>query len=97
MKEIKSQDHLDAVARAGTPARGLAREYANDGSLEVALEALVDAHGLTRVVSTLSVICGEKADHLRSNWQDDRSAKLWEADGRVLDRAARGIKSDGGE
>ena len=34
------------------------------------LEALVDSVGLRRVLLMLSNICGEKADHILSNWQD---------------------------
>jgi hypothetical protein len=65
------------------------------GALEPELEALVDKHGLTHIVSTLSAICGEKADHIRTNWQDRTTAKAWDADARMLDKAARAICSDG--
>lgn len=64
-------------------------------NLETELEALIDRHGLTHVVNTLSVICAEKADHLIGNWQDKNAAKVWAADSRVLDKAARAIRSDG--
>jgi hypothetical protein len=42
------------------------------------LEQLVDQHGLLRVVTCLELVCAEKAQHLRSNWQDDRSAQMWD-------------------
>jgi hypothetical protein len=63
--------------------------------IEHALEAFIDAQGLTYVVTTLSVICAEKALHIRTNWQDTTTAKVWDADSRTLDKAARAIKSDG--
>ncbi len=64
-------------------------------NIETELEALIDRHGLTHVVNTLSVICAEKAEHLRSNWQDKAAAKVWSADSNILDDAARRIRSDG--
>lgn len=63
-------------------------------NLEMDLEAMIDRNGLTHVVNTLAVICMEKAEHLRHNWQDLTSAKAWDADGRTLDKAARAICSD---
>lgn len=58
------------------------------------LEQLIDKHGLTHIVTGLSLVCGEKAEHLRVNWQDKVSAKVWDADSRTLDKAARAICSD---
>lgn len=43
-----------------------------------ALEALVDSHGLAEVLNGLAQVCSEKADRLRSNWQDNAGARLWE-------------------
>jgi hypothetical protein len=65
--------------------------------LETTLEALVDAHGLTNIVEALAVICAEKAEHLRANWQDKTTARAWSADFRTLDKAARAICSMGKE
>lgn len=48
------------------------------GQLMEKLEALVDAESLSSIVECLGDICGEKADHLRANWQDEHTAKLWE-------------------
>jgi hypothetical protein len=41
------------------------------------LEAMVDAAGIEAVVQGLSEICGLKADHIASNWQDAALAKRW--------------------
>jgi hypothetical protein len=42
------------------------------------LEALIDKHGLLHVVTALDLICTEKADHIRTNWQDRALAKDWD-------------------
>jgi hypothetical protein len=49
-----------------------------------AIEATVDKHGLIHVVTALELMCQEKAEHLRANWQDEQSAKVW-------DKAAKAI------
>lgn len=46
--------------------------------LDVALEALVDRFTLAEVLAGLARVSAEKACHLESNWQDSRSAKIWE-------------------
>ena len=50
------------------------------------LELLVDASSLPLVIEMLAVICDEKADHLRSNWQDADAAKAWASAARYLDK-----------
>jgi len=50
----------------------------------VALEAQVDTCGLSSVLMALSEICGEKAEHIATNWQDAKTAKVWAtAEGRI--------------
>jgi hypothetical protein len=51
------------------------------------LEALVDKHGMTLVLSGLREICRLKAEHLESNWQDAVSAKVWERVGKAVNKA----------
>lgn len=51
------------------------------------LEKLIDTHGLQAVIVSLSQICFEKAEHTQENWQDDKLAKLWEKNAKVLDTA----------
>lgn len=55
------------------------------------LEAIVDAIGLGMTLSVLAMIAGDKADHLRSNWQDAGTAKVWEAAGRDIGKLAAKI------
>ncbi len=46
-------------------------------SEKLELETLIDRCGLSSVLMALSEICGEKADHIRSNWQDEHLARDW--------------------
>lgn len=43
-----------------------------------ALEAMIDKIGLNAVVETLAEVCSAKADHIRTNWQDEPLAKGWD-------------------
>ena len=42
------------------------------------LEDAIDRVGLAAVLSLITEICDAKADHLRSNWQDEAAARAWE-------------------
>ena len=57
------------------------------------LEALIDKHGLLHVLTGLELVCGEKAEHIRHNWQDKLTARHWDQASRVCGRAAREIHS----
>lgn len=41
------------------------------------LEALIDRRGIEAVLQQISDLCGLKADHIASNWQDCTLAKRW--------------------
>jgi len=41
------------------------------------LESLIDSAGLNSVLMALSEICGAKAEHIATNWQDAHLAKRW--------------------
>lgn len=44
-----------------------------------ALEALLDEYGdPEHLLDVLATIASEKADHVRSNWQDEARAKAWD-------------------
>ncbi len=49
-------------------------------------ETLIDHSSLATVLEALSQVCWEKADHLRSNWQDRATAKCWDKPGHAIDR-----------
>lgn len=51
------------------------------------LEDLIDRHGLDMVLQALEDICYEKAEHLKSNWQDQPAASLWEKDAKTISQA----------
>jgi hypothetical protein len=50
----------------------------NQGLDMEALEGMLDRHGLYGVTDMLAAICAEKAEHVRSNWQDDGTARVWD-------------------
>jgi hypothetical protein len=41
------------------------------------LEALIDSRGIDQVLMAVSEICGHKAEHIATNWQDASLAKRW--------------------
>lgn len=42
------------------------------------LESLIDRHGLLHVLTGLELVCAEKAEHIRTNWQDRATARPWD-------------------
>ena len=49
------------------------------------LEAMIDTHSIGSLIDWLADVCGEKAEHVRSNWQDAALADAWEGVARELD------------
>jgi hypothetical protein len=41
------------------------------------IESYIDAAGIDAVLMAISEICGEKAVHIATNWQDAALAKRW--------------------
>lgn len=56
-----------------------------------ALEALVDANNLSDVLAALAEVCDGKAEHLRSNWQDEPAAKAWQKAANRVDDYAHSV------
>lgn len=50
------------------------------------LESMIDQFGMIHILEALAIIAREKADHLRTNWQDEPAAKAWERASRAIDR-----------
>lgn len=48
------------------------------------LEKIVDEFGLQVVCDMLGGICGDKAKHLRTVWEDARAAKAWDEAARAF-------------
>lgn len=57
------------------------------------LELLIDRVGLAAVVQTLAEICFEKADHIRTDWQDGATARPWDKDGKKLSSLSDRLES----
>lgn len=55
------------------------------------LESLVDRHSLVDVLVGLELVCAEKAEHIRHNWQDRVTAKDWDVASRACVAAARKV------
>jgi len=43
------------------------------------LEKLLDTMGLHNMLGAIAIICGEKAEHIETVWQDRKLAKKWNA------------------
>ena len=48
----------------------------HDGMLD-ALESLIDKHGMVNIMLGLVHITDEKAEHVKSNWQDLELSDAW--------------------
>jgi hypothetical protein len=44
----------------------------------LALETMIDTVGLSNTLYALASLCSDKAEHIRSNWQDETLAKHWD-------------------
>ncbi len=42
------------------------------------LEAMIDRTSLTSVLEGMFDVCGDKAEHIRANWQDEQTAEVWD-------------------
>lgn len=63
----------------------------NPKQLAFDLEEMMDKYSITTLIETLSSIAGEKAEHVRTNWQDERLGKTWDRMARVLDRSMQHV------
>lgn len=59
--------------------------------LKADLENKIDTYSLSHIIDTLSVICLDKAEHLRVNWQDEFTANQWERMARKLNKLPKNI------
>ena len=48
------------------------------------LETMIDNQGLKGTIDNLIEICGEKAEHIRSSYQDETTAGSWDKDAKAL-------------
>lgn len=61
----------------------------------VTLEAWIDADGAWNVLLALETVLGEKADHLRYNWQDEASARVFDRWAKKCGKLAREMEAAG--
>ena len=52
------------------------------------IEKLIDERNVSQMLIVMAQVCNEKADHLRSNWQDEQAARTWERTAKKLDTLA---------
>jgi hypothetical protein len=57
--------------------------------VEDQIERIIDQASLRQVLEAVAYVCWEKAEHIRSNWQDEHLARDWDAAGKVVDTASR--------
>ncbi|MGH1396914.1 MAG: hypothetical protein ACRAVC_23200 [Trichormus sp.] len=50
------------------------------------LETLIDKLTLAAILEMLERICHKKAENLRTHWQDEVTAKLWEKAARHIEQ-----------
>lgn len=62
---------------------------------EFKVEEMIDNVGLSEMLRVVSRICDGKADHLRSNWQDDKAAVLYGRWARQIEQMAERIYAHG--
>lgn len=60
-----------------------------------ALEALIDKTSLHQVLNAIAGICEDKAEHMRTNWQDQPAANEWARHAHALERRAGCAQVDG--
>lgn len=49
------------------------------------LESMIDRYALSGTTEALAHIASEKAEHIRENWQDNQTAKVWDDAAKRLD------------
>jgi len=58
------------------------------------VEAIIDIVGMFSFMCMVGDICDEKADHIRSNWQDENLAKVWDKEAKVIHSATHKISKN---
>jgi hypothetical protein len=95
-EKIENMGQLyDVIGNAvgDTQQPGLApAKVASEKPLADQLEAIIDRHGLSKVLFAMGEVCHLKAAHIAENWQDTKTAKVWEKDGMHLDVLAAKVR-----
>ena len=65
----------------------------NADTIQYEVEELIDRASLTTVIDAIIQTCHEKANHLRTNWQDKNQAKTWTHDAKILNTAMEKLQN----
>jgi hypothetical protein len=65
------------MARGGLVRRMTSREELT-AEEEQTLERIIDRTSVQAVLESMSIVCGKKAEHLLTNWQDKTTARVWQ-------------------
>ena len=57
------------------------------------LEQIIDKIGIPKICFLIADVCNEKADHVRSNWQDNNISKIWEHDANMFNNLANRLNA----
>ena len=60
------------------------------------VEAMIDRSNVKAVLSVIAHICREKAEHIHTNWTDDRLARDWERTAAKIEHLANILPSTPG-
>lgn len=52
------------------------------------IETIIDGHSVAKVLDMMAGICGQKAEHIRENWQDEPLARRWDRASKRLHTAS---------
>ena len=63
--------------------------------LSEVIEKHIDRIGLPQMLELIAIICDEKEQHIRANWQDNGLANVWATMSRRLDKLAVDAKAGG--
>lgn len=55
------------------------------------LETIMDASSVQSMLDMMATICELKADHIRENWQDQQTARVWDQAARALRAASKKV------
>ena len=69
------------------------RQMGNEAEHERTFEDIIDKTSLAYVLLCLAAVCHDKADHVRSNWQDAGLAGAWERAATILDKTITRLPS----
>lgn len=57
------------------------------------IEEIIDRYSVSELLTAVAEICGEKAEHLRTAWQDNVAARTWDKDSTRITSCCHGIQN----